>query len=107
MREQRIFLEYGVDLALVRRQAGDVLPVKDNLSVIGIEKARDDAQQRGLAAAGRAEQCDKFIFIDVQRDAVEHALAVEFLDDIFDFDQFVHIPLLIRTESCPRIAAGC
>ena len=91
MRKQRVFLEYRVDLALVRRQTGNILAVKQHLTVIGVEKARNDAQECGFAAAGRAEQRDEFVFMNVQRNAVEHALTVKILDDILDFNELFHM----------------
>ena len=43
--------------------------VADNDPPLGLsDKAGDDAQQCGLAAAGRAEQCDDFAALDVEID---------------------------------------
>ena len=39
------------------------------------DEARDDAQQRGLAAAGGAEQRDQFAGLDVERDVVHRERA--------------------------------
>ena len=95
MGEQRVFLEYGVDLTLVRRQAGNILSVKQHLSVIRVQKSGNDTQQGGFAAAGGAQQSDKFIFINIQRNALQYPLAVKILHDVFQFDEFLHFPLLI------------
>src|SRR3546814_10435720 len=43
-------------LFLSRRQSRDVGPVADHAAFAWRDQPRDDVQQRGLAAAGRAEQ---------------------------------------------------
>jgi hypothetical protein len=42
-----------------------------NLAVRGLEKARDQPQRRGLAAARRAQQADHLTVIDPQRDVID------------------------------------
>ena len=96
MGEQGIFLEYGVDLTLIGGQTGNILSVKQYLTVICIKKSGNDTQQSGFAAAGRTQQGDKFIFINIQRNALEHPLTVKILDDVFQFDEFLHFPLLMN-----------
>ena len=66
--EQRVVLEHEADLALARvrrrsrpRRANRTLPAS------GVFEARDDAQQRGLAAARRPEQRDQLARRDVER----------------------------------------
>ena len=92
MREQGVALEYGVDVALMGRQAVDVLPHKDNVAAVRGLKTADDAQQRRLAAARRAQQGDKLVVIDVEVDVVEHDLAVKGFCDVLDFDDLFHVP---------------
>jgi hypothetical protein len=58
--EQRVVLEHEADLALAHMGAGGVFAVEQHLPGIGLLQPGDDAQQRGLAAAGRAEQRDQF-----------------------------------------------
>ena len=53
MREQGIALEHRVDGPTVRRQVGDVLPVEQDLPAGGCLEPRNQAQERGLAAARR------------------------------------------------------
>ena len=89
VREERVFLEYGVDLALVGRDVHDVLAVKEDLALGGLQEAAEDAQQRRFAAAGGTEQGDELIFVNVQADALEDDLPVlKALDDILELDQF-------------------
>ena len=51
VREQRVVLEHGVDVALVRRHVGDVRAVEQHLPAVGLLEARDQPQARGLARA--------------------------------------------------------
>jgi hypothetical protein len=59
---------------------------EQNFAAIGTFHAGDDAQQRRLAAAGRAEQGDQFAGRDVEIDVVERDEIAEALGDIADFD---------------------
>src|SRR2546430_10446275 len=43
-----------------------------DLAVGGFEKARDQPQRRGLAAAGGPEQADQLSMIDFQGDVIDH-----------------------------------
>jgi hypothetical protein len=53
VREQRVVLEDGVDVALVRRHAGDRLAGEQDLALGRLLEAGDHAQGRRLAAARR------------------------------------------------------
>ena len=89
VREERVFLEYGVDLALVGRDVHDVLAVEEDLALGGLQEAAEDTQQRRLAAAGGTEQGDELVFVNIQADALEDDLPVlKALDDILELDQF-------------------
>src|ERR1700692_3647196 len=66
MREQRIVLEHETDIALVRRQAGDVLPTQADVTGVGMLESRDHPQRGGLAAARWAEQGQELARRDVQ-----------------------------------------
>jgi len=55
MREQRVVLEHGVDVALVRRRLDHVHPVQQDGPLRGALEPRDQPERRGLAAAGWAE----------------------------------------------------
>ena len=54
--EQRVVLEHEPDLALAHRLIGRVLAVEADRAAVGRLQPGDDAQQRGLARPGRAEQ---------------------------------------------------
>ena len=54
VREQRVVLEDGVDVAVERRPAGDVLAAEEDPARGRLLEARDHPQHRGLARAGRA-----------------------------------------------------
>ena len=50
--------------------------------LVGLLQAGDHAQQRGLAAAGRADEDDELAVVDLQVDAVDHARGAEVLADL-------------------------
>jgi hypothetical protein len=54
--EGGVVLEHEADLAALRRVVGDLLVADDHGAGVGLLEPRDHAQQRRLAAAGRAEQ---------------------------------------------------
>ena len=88
MGEERVFLEYGVDLPLMRGDALHIRAVDIDLARIGGDKARDDAEQSGLAAAGGAEQGQKFAVPDIEADVIEGEIAAVILGDVLQFDEF-------------------
>ena len=83
MREQRVPLKDGVDVALVGWDAVDFFAVEVDFPLVWFHKASDDAQRGGFATAGRAKKGDKFLVVNVQIDPFEDALAVKFDHDIF------------------------
>ena len=89
--EEGVALENGVDVALVRRNVVDALTEKEDVALIRRFKAANHAQGRGLAAAGRAEQRQKFVVVNVEVDAVENGLAVKLLADVAEFNDFFHV----------------
>ena len=70
--EQCIALEHHADAAFLRGKRQQILPVEDYLTAIDRCQAGDAAQQRGLAAAGRAEQGDEFAPVDFAVDVTEY-----------------------------------
>ena len=56
VREQGVGLEHHVDRPAMRRHAGHVLAVDQDAAGVGRLEARQQAQQRGLAAARAAQQ---------------------------------------------------
>src|SRR5262249_60473005 len=79
VREERIRLEDGVHVALVRRQRGDVDPAQLDPSLGRLLEAADHPQRRRLAAARGAEEREELAAVDVERDAVDGDDVVELL----------------------------
>ncbi len=90
MGEEGVALENGVDVALVGRHVLDVLAEEDDIALIGALKARDQAQRRGLAAAGGTQQRQKLVVIDIEIDIVQHDLPVEGFGHIFQLNDLFH-----------------
>ena len=82
MREQRILLEHRVHRALVGRHTGDILALEQNFAGIRLQKACDQAQGRGLAAAGRTQQRNELFVMDIEVQSVQNALAVKLHYDV-------------------------
>ena len=64
-------LKHQVDRPMIGRQVGDVLAVEHDAPAVGLLEASDDAQGRGLAATGGAEQGYEFALSDVEADVVD------------------------------------
>ena len=110
MREQRVFLEYGVDLAAIGRHVVDALPVEKDISGRGRLKAADDPQGCGLAAAAGTEQCEKLVIVDSQVDVVKHSLSVKAHGHVLETNEFFcHLssPVLSKKSPCrPTVPAA-
>ena len=96
MREQGIVLKHDADLSTVRRHLGDQIAVDEKLSLIGLQKARNQVQKRGLAAAGRAQQGQELSLADLQPDGLQRGGLAEGLGDTVDLDGGV-IPVRVRS----------
>ena len=80
-------LEDRVDVALVRRDAGDRLAGEEDLALGRLLEAGDHPQGRRLAAAGRAEQAvERAAAAIVQRHPVDRDDVAEALRDVDDLD---------------------
>jgi hypothetical protein len=77
MREQRVVLEHHADVAPMRRQRRDILPVELHRAAIDAQQAGHDAQQGGLAAAGRPQQGNELALADAEIDAAQHGRRAE------------------------------
>src|SRR3954452_13227705 len=71
MREKRVVLEHDADGAAVRRQMVDDMVADDDTAFGLADEARDNAQQGGLAAAGRTEQRDDLAALHVEIDVLD------------------------------------
>ena len=90
MREQRVFLEHGVDTALMGRDIVDLITLKIHLTALGRFKARDDAQGGRLTAAGRTEQGNELLVIDVEADIVQyHLIGILEIDILQGYDRIL------------------
>ncbi len=70
VREERVVLEDGVDVAFEGREAGDLLPGQFDPALGGRLEPGDQTQHRGLAGAGRAEHGEELPVAYLQVDAV-------------------------------------
>ena len=103
MREQGVALEDRVDVALVRRNASDLLAHEDDLALVGGLEAADDAQRGRLAAAGGAEQRQKLVVVDIQIDMIQHQFPVKGLGHASEFDDLLHfsaLPKNTKSDAC-------
>ena len=65
---------------------GEVLAVEDDATGGGRLEAREHAQQRGLAAAGGAEQGEKLVIPDLEPHGMQRRGGAVALDDRTDVD---------------------
>ena len=98
MREQRIVLEDRVHVPLVRRHAGHVDAVEDDLPLRGALEPGDHPQRRGLPAARRAEEREELAGSDLQIDAVDRG---EVAEAFHEFDQ-LHLATRHEAASVSR-----
>ena len=96
MTEQRVVLEYKAHVAVSHMHIGGVFTAEVDAAHIGGLQTRDDAQQRGLAAARWAEQGDQFARFDIQTHIAQGLKIAELLADITNFDTHDESLVLIR-----------
>jgi hypothetical protein len=84
IRKQRVGLEDDAVVAARRRQSRDVAAVLHDAPGALRFEAGDDAQQRGLAAARRAEQADELALVDREADVAKRDEAAEVLGNPLD-----------------------
>ncbi|MNM96869.1 hypothetical protein D3C81_1093620 [compost metagenome] len=71
VREQRVALEDHAEVALFRRDAGDILPVGFQPTVGVVLETGEDHQEGGLAGAGWTEQREEFALLDIDGDGIQ------------------------------------
>src|ERR1019366_6521514 len=86
MRVERVILEHHGDVALLRRHLVDHAPADLDLAARYFLQAGDHAQQRGLAAARRADQHAELAVLDLDVYAVHDAGGAEGLEHAFQGD---------------------
>ena len=94
MREQRIALEYRVDVSLVRWNTVDLFAVEVDIAGGRFNKTSDNSQSCCLATTGWTQEGHKLLIVDVQVDSLENPLTVKFHDDVLEADQNVVFHLL-------------
>ncbi|MNT13424.1 hypothetical protein D3C72_1483940 [compost metagenome] len=98
MLEQRVVLEHKAHLALAHMLVRGIAPGQHDLARIGALQAGDDAQQRGLAAAGRPQQRGQLAFVEIERDVVQRDKVAKALLYVLDLDAH---------DACPcKLASG-
>ena len=90
MREDGVALEHHADVALIAGHMVDHGIVKPDFTLFDGIEARDHAQQRGFAAAGGAEQREKFARPDFQADVLDRLKIAVIFIDLIDGDDFAH-----------------
>ena len=76
-------------MAFMRRQVVDAFPLEENVSLFRIHKAADDTQRRCFSAAGRTEESDEFLVVDVQVLPFQKPFSFEFHHDVLEADDSV------------------
>ena len=71
MRVERVVLEDHGDVAVARREIGDVAPADEDLARRGRLQPGEDLEHRRLAAAGRADEHDELAVGDVEGEILE------------------------------------
>ena len=84
--EERVVLEHEADLALARTLADGVLAMEAHGAGVRPLEAGHDAQQRGLAGTGGAEQGQQLARLHLERHPIEGEIVAEALADVEDLD---------------------
>ena len=90
MGEKGVTLKDGVDVSLIGGQVAYILAHKNDVSLIGAFKAADEPQRGRFAAAGRAQQGEKLIVINIQIDFVQHQFSIKGLAYVFKLNYLLH-----------------
>jgi hypothetical protein len=100
VREQRIVLEHGVDVAVVRCGVRDVGAPQEDAPLVRHFEAGDHPQRRRLAAAARAEHGEELSVPDIEVRLPDRDDVSEALTDALEADRDVavlrHRPILTR-----------
>src|SRR5262249_35500994 len=102
VREERVRLEHGVDVALVRRQPADLAFAEVDLAPARLLEAADHPQRRRLAAARRPEQREEAAALDLETEVVDRDDVVELLRDVDE----PHIRLLRHCRTLVQASAS-
>ncbi len=86
------------------RRPADHFAVELDRALVGEDEAVEDAQQRGLAAAARAEQAHEFVLMDLKTDVVQHLKVAVPLRDVARDGLRVRVTHVVRMRCfglCP------
>ena len=83
VRVECVILKHKGDVAFLRRQRVDACVVDVNGAAAGRFQSRDDAEERRLAATGRAEEHAKLAVGDLERNLLQNARVAESLRHFF------------------------
>ena len=101
VREERVALEDGVHVTLVRRQAGDRAVAEVDRPRARLLEAADHPQRGRLAAAGRSEQRVELAALDLERQVVDGDDLVELLRHVLEANVGAHaVAVTISSSRC-------
>ena len=86
MRKQRVGLEYHRDLALGRRQIGDICAADHHRAAVGLLQPCDQPQRGRLAATGGSEQDQQRALVGLKADPVHRTRRAPALDHAIEPD---------------------
>src|SRR5215212_12174072 len=84
MRKQRVALKHHVDRPAVGRHGGDIGAVEQDAALACRLEASKHAQQCGLSAAGRAQECKELALRDVERKPIHGGKCTEAFSDLVE-----------------------
>ena len=99
VRKQCVALEHHAKASARGGPARDVLALKQSAARVGLLDAAQNAQQRGLAAARRAQQADELAALHQQANVAQHRGVFVLLGDMF-YAQ--HLQSLSTCKKIPR-----
>ena len=105
VRPQRVVLEHHSDIAFPRRNPRDVPAVHQHPAGLREGEAGDDAEQRGFARTGGAEQSEELPGLDHEIDIAQHLRLAEGKRNVVELDpDFGHVSL--RVPNLMKRACG-
>ncbi len=86
VREHRVALEHHRDLTRARGKVGHIAVADEHLAIVNVLEPGDTAEQRRLAAAGRAEQHEELAVLHFEADIAERGGLAVGLGEVLDAD---------------------
>ena len=110
VREQRVLLEHGVDVAAPRGQRRDVDAAEPDRPGGGLLEARDHAQHRGLAGSRGAQDREQFAVADGEVGALDGHDCSDCAELLADTDQ-LYLRIIngsreFTADSAPTVSEG-